>query len=343
MQLRRSCCSTLRWLILFSLDAVKRVLLICFALLVAIFAGAIIFGGPRTPPPMASINDPFASVDFSDLPPFATFAARDGTKLAYRPYKSVRATPDQGSVVLIHGSSATSSSMHPIAKAFSAAGYPAYALDIRGHGPSGRKGQIANIGQLEDDLADFMHAVSPPQPVTLAGFSSGGGFAVRFAGSNQQQLFQSYLLLAPFLSQDAPTMRPDAGGWTTVGLPRIIAIAILNGFGVRTFNSLPVLRFAVSENVKAILTPEYSYALAMNFRPQRNYLADIRNIHEPFRILIGANDEVYYPDRFADVLKQAGKDTPVTVIPGVDHIQLILSPTAFEKSIEALKNLRSQQ
>ena len=60
-----------------------------------------------------------------------------------------------------------------------------------------------------------------------AGFSSGGGFAVRFAGSNQQQLFQSYLMLAPFLSQDAPTMRPDAGGWASVGLPRIIAIAIL--------------------------------------------------------------------------------------------------------------------
>jgi pimeloyl-ACP methyl ester carboxylesterase len=245
--------------------------------------------------------------------------------------------------VLIHGSSATSSSMHPMAKALSAAGYPTYALDIRGHGGSGRKGQIAYIGQLEDDLADFMGAVSPPKPVTLAGFSSGGGFVVRFAGSNQQQLFQSYLLLAPFLSHDAPTMRPGAGGWATVGLPRIIAIATLNGFGVRAFNSLPVLRFAVSEKDKAILTPEYSYALTMNFSPQRDYLADLRSIHQPFRILIGANDEVYYPDRFADVLKRAGKDTAVTLIPGVDHIQLILSPAAFENSIEALKSLRSNQ
>jgi alpha-beta hydrolase superfamily lysophospholipase len=292
---------------------------------------------------MSSITDPFASVNFSDLPPLSEFTARDGTKLAYRTYPSAAATPGDGSVVLIHGSSATSSSMHPMAKALSAAGYPTYALDIRGHGGSGRKGQIAYVGQLEDDLADFTRAVSPPKPVTLAGFSSGGGFAVRFAGSNQQQLFQSYLMLAPFLSQDAPTMRPDAGGWASVGLPRIMAIAILNGFGVRTFNSLPVLRFAVSENTKAILTPEYSYSLAMNFGPQRDYLANLHSMHQPFRILIGANDEVYYPDRFADVLKQAGKDTTVTLIPGVDHIQLILSPAAFEKSIEALKNLRSEQ
>ena len=62
-------------------------------------------------------------------------------------------------------------------------------------------GQIAYIGQLENDLTDFMHAVSPPAPVTLAGFSSGGGFAVRFAGSSRQDLFQSYLFLAPFLSR----------------------------------------------------------------------------------------------------------------------------------------------
>ena len=320
----------------------KRVLLICLGIIVAIFAAAIIFGGPGTPHPMGSITDPFGSVDFSDLPPLSEFTARDGTKLAYRHYVPTSTTPDQGSVVIVHGSSATSSSMHPMAKAFSAAGYPTFALDIRGHGSSGRKGQIAYIGQLEDDLADFIHAVSPPQPMTLAGFSSGAGFAIRFAGSEQQNLFQSYLFLAPFLSPDAPTTRPGSGGWASVGLPRIIAIASLNGFGIRTFNSLPVLRFAISENTKGILTPEYSYALTMNFGPQRDYLANLRSMHQPFRILVGANDEVYYPDQFAEVLKKAGKDTPVTIIPGVDHVQLILSPVAFEKSIEALKNFRSQ-
>jgi len=320
---------------------VKRILLICLGLLVAGFGLAIIFGGPGTPHPMGSITDPFGSVDFSDLPIVVRFTARDGAKLAYRSYPCTAPTPGEGSVVLIHGSSATSSSMHPMAKAFSAAGYPTYALDIRGHGASGRKGQIAYIGQLEDDLVDFLHAVSPPKPVTLAGFSSGGGFTVRFAGSKQQSLFQSYLFLAPFLSPDAPTTRPGSGGWASVGLPRIIAIATLNGFGIRTFNSLPVLRFAISGNAKAILTPEYSYALTVNFGPQRDYLADLRNMHQPFRVLVGANDEVYYPDRFAGVLKQAGKDTPVTMVPGVDHIQLILSPVAFETSIEALKSLRS--
>jgi alpha-beta hydrolase superfamily lysophospholipase len=322
----------------------KRVLIIGPGLVVAIFALAIIFGGPRTPHPMGSITDPFDSVDFSDLPPLARFTARDGTKPAYRSYARAASAPGEGSVVLIHGSSATSSSMHPMAKAFSAAGFTTYALDVRGHGSSGDKGQIGYIGQLEDDLTDFMRAVSPPAPVTLAGFSSGGGFALRFAGSSRQDLFKSYLFLAPFLSQDAPSLRPAGGGWASVGVPRIIALAILNGFfGLRTFNSLPVLRLAVSENTKTILTSEYSYTLETNFRPHEDYLADLRNMHQPFRILIGENDEVYYPNRFAEVLKQAGKDAPVTIVPAVDHIHLILSPLALQNSVEAVRSLHSSR
>ena len=153
----------------------KRALIIGLGLVVVIFALAIIFGGPGTPHPMGSITDPFNSVDFSDLPQLCRFTARDGTQLAYRSYAPATSAPSQGSVVLIHGSSATSSSMHPMAKELSAAGFTTYALDIRGHGGSGDKGQIGYIGQLEDDLTDFMRAVSPPAPVTLAGFSSGGG------------------------------------------------------------------------------------------------------------------------------------------------------------------------
>jgi alpha-beta hydrolase superfamily lysophospholipase len=229
-----------------------------------------------------------------------------------------------------------------MAKELSAAGYTTYALDIRGHGGSGDKGQIGYIGQLEDDLTDFMRAVSPSPPVTLAGFSSGGGFALRFAGSSQQNLFTSYLFMAPFLSQDAPSIRPAGGGWASVGVPRIVALSILNGFGLRSFNSLPVLRFAVSENTKTILTSEYSFALQNNFRPHADYLADLRNMHQPFRILIGENDEVYYPNRFAEVLKQAGKDVPVTIIPGVDHIHLILSPPALKTAVQAVRSLPSR-
>src|SRR5207253_5450712 len=133
-----------------------------------------------------------------------------GTKLAFRAYPAAGGAV-KGSVVLLHGSSASSSSMHLMAKGFAAAGYAAYALDIRGHGKSGTKGHIAYIGQLEDDLEDFVHSTKLAQPSTLAGFSSGGGFVLRFAGSPRQELFSNYLLLSPWISQDAATLRPGSG------------------------------------------------------------------------------------------------------------------------------------
>src|ERR1700730_3651100 len=111
----------------------KRVLIIGPGLVVAIFALVIIFGGPGTPHPMGSITDSFASVDFSDLPQLSRFTARDGTKLACRSYALATSAPSQGSVVLIHGSSATSSTMRPMARELSAARFTIYGLGISGH------------------------------------------------------------------------------------------------------------------------------------------------------------------------------------------------------------------
>src|SRR5436190_19942183 len=271
-------------------------ILIVVAVLVAALGLAIALGGPgKAPPPMSSINDPFKNVDFSDLPKVRYFTARDGTKLAFRAYPAAGGAV-KGSVVLVHGSSASGSSMHVMAKGFAAAGYDGYALDIRGHGDSGTRGHIAYVGQLEDDMQDFVHAVKLAHPSTLIGFSSGGGFVLRFAGGPRQQLFSNYLLLSPFLSQDAPTTRPNSVGWVSVGVPRIITISILNGFGVRVFNDLPVMRFALTKEAESFLTPQYSFALAQNFRPERDYQANISAVRQPLRVLVGQNDEAFYAD-----------------------------------------------
>ena len=219
------------------------------------------------------------------------------------------------------------------------AGYAAYALDIRGHGQSGAKGHIAYIGQLEEDMEDFVRAIKLAQPSTLVGFSSGGGFVLRFAGSPRQELFSNYLLLSPWISQDAATLRPGSGGWATVGVPRIIAIAVLNGFGMHAFDDLPVVRFAVDERDKGLLTPQYSFALEQNFRPERDYQANIRAVRPPLRVLAGKNDEVFYADKFASVFKTAGKDVPVTLLPGIDHISLTLDQAALQAAISAVESM----
>jgi alpha-beta hydrolase superfamily lysophospholipase len=316
-------------------------MVIAFALIVVVLGLAIVFGGPTPPPELPSISKPFKSVDFSDLPELKNYSAKDGAKLAYRHYESVDVLP-KGSVVLIHGSSASSNSMHVLAKAFTKAGFAAYALDVRGHGASGPKGTVKYLGQLEDDLEAFTQAVSLKKPSTLVGFSSGGGFAMRFAASDRQALFQNYLFMSPFIHQNAPNARP-ADGWVNVGIPRVVAISILNSAGITSFNDLPVTRFALDPaTVKKGLTPEYSYALATNFRLPMDYKTSIRNIHQPCAVLAGIDDELFQTDKLEKIFRDEGKDWPVTLLPGIAHIPLTLNTQAVSATVAKVEQLQAR-
>ena len=302
-------------------------------------AAAIAWGGPKDIPPLASINNPFKDVDYSNVPPAQRYTARDGASLAWHGYSPTGGTGGTGGtdasasapqrrVVLVHGSSARGQSNHVLAQALAAAGYAVASLDMRGHGASGPRGQAAYIGQMEDDIEDFLRAVPHAGPQTLMGFSAGGGFALRFAGSARQGLFDRYVLLSPFLHHNAPTSRPDSGGWASVGLPRMIAVTLINQFGITRWNHLPVLSFALNDVARELLTPHYSYTVATNFRPHNDYLADIRNARGTVCIVAGQDDELFYADRFADLFAQAGKPVPVTLVPGVNHMGLTLDAQA---------------
>ena len=304
-------------------------------------AAALAFGGPKPPPPMLSISNPFKDVSFEGMPAQSRFTARDGTALAYRQYAPPAGTASLGSVMLVHGSSANSRSLHPLAQSLAQAGYTAYAFDIRGHGQSGVHGHIDHVGQLEDDLEDFMQAAKPTGPKTLLGFSSGGGFVLRVAGSARQTLFDNVLLLSPYLRYDAPTARSaDSAGWASVGVPRLVALMALNRIGITALNHLPVVDFAVDGSPAADLTAQYDYALGANFAPHPDWQADLRAIQRPVELLAGADDEVFFADKFRPALDAAGRnDIPVTLIPATGHMTLTLSPAARAAVVAAVQRL----
>lgn len=99
---------------------------------------------PSSPPAMASMAGPLSRVSFDDVPAPREYRARDGTPLRYYAYP---ASPDK-IAVLVHGSVGPGMSMHALAKALRDAGVSAHVLDIRGHGGSGRRGDIDYIGQI---------------------------------------------------------------------------------------------------------------------------------------------------------------------------------------------------
>ena len=125
------------------------------------------------------------AVSYQTLPELQPYTARDGTQLSVRLYESNAATDKV--IILLHGSGWHSMQFYPLANYLSSNGL-AHVItpDLRGHGfTPEQRGDVAYIGQLEDDLADligFAQQKFPETTMIIGGHSSGGGLAVRFAG-----------------------------------------------------------------------------------------------------------------------------------------------------------------
>jgi alpha-beta hydrolase superfamily lysophospholipase len=277
-------------------------------------------------PMLESISRTARAVDYSDLPVVDRFQARDGTTLGYRYYPAHQPAVSRAAV-LVHGSSGSSISVHALAKALAAGGVETFAPDIRGHGVSGTRGDIAYLGQLEDDMADFVGEIRktrPEVPLTLLGHSAGGGFVLRVAASPVGAQFERAVMIAPYLGYDAPTNRANSGGWAQADVPRFIALALLNKVGFHGADALPTLVFAVPPDSKMVLSDRYSYRLMRNFAT-RDFREDIKAANRPLALIAAGDDELMLSDQYQAAV---GRSVPVRVIPGVNHMAVLSAPDA---------------
>jgi pimeloyl-ACP methyl ester carboxylesterase len=267
----------------------------------------------------------------STLPAIERFHARDGTELGFRHYAAIGPSSGRAAIV-IHGSSGSSANnIHALSWALAQHGVESYALDIRGHGVSGTRGDIGYVGQLEDDLVDFVGVVrntTPTAPLTLIGHSAGGGFALRVAGSSIQNLFARTVLLAPYLGYYAPTNRPNSGGWASADMPRIVALVMLRRIGINCCEALPVLAFAVPPNSERALVPAYSERLRSNFGVHLDYRTDLAAATKPLTIIAGADDELMLAGKYAEAVSAVAPAVKVKLIDGVNHMGIVGSPAA---------------
>ena len=281
----------------------------------------------QRPPELMSVSKTAGAVDRSTMPGLDRFHARDGTELAYRHYPA--RSPATGQIaIVVHGSSGSSVAVHALADALAKRGVETYAPDMRGHGASGTRGDIVYLGQLEDDLSDFVGEIRkthPAAPLTLLGHSSGGGFALRIAASPIQNLFTRTVLLAPYLGYDAPSSRQNAGGWASPDLPRFIGLSVLRRLGIVCCEQLPTVAFAVGPNTSAILASTYSYRLMRNFGTTRDYRQDLAAASKPVAVFAGAADELMFPDRYSEAV---GQRAAVRLIDGVNHMGIVSDPAA---------------
>ena len=283
------------------------------------------------------------AVAFPKAAPVESFVARDGVELSFRYYDGRAAT----SLILLHGSGAHSLYLSDMAAAVAAAGVAdVYTPDLRGHGRKPvRRGDIDYVDQLEDDVADlvsFIRRRDPESAVILGGHSSGGGLAIRVAGGGSAGRAEAYLLLAPFLQHDAPTVRPRSGGWAQPKVARIVLLELLNHVGITAFNGVTVLEFDLPASRRSGLeTLSYSYRLMSGFAP-RDYRSDLRAICEPALVLVGGDDEAFYADRFTSVFSELAPQARVELLPGVTHLELVAAPQARDTVIAWLRELSAR-
>lgn len=265
-------------------------------------------------------------INYDKIPPLVTYSARDGKTLEYRLYPA----RSKNVLILLHGSGWHSRYFLPLASFISSQNLATvYTPDLRGHGrmPK-RRGDIDYIGQLEDDLSDLIAKIRKDNAgarIIIGGHSSGGGLAVRFAGSPYGKQADAYLLLAPFLKYNAPTTRPGSGGWAIPYTGRIIGLSMLNNIGITWFNHLPVIEFNMPEAYRdGTETLACSHRLNTSYAP-RDFKEDLKAITQPLLVVAGTADESFFAEQYQPTISKYTKAS-VRLAPGVSHMGIVAGP-----------------
>ncbi len=160
------------------------------------------------------------------------------------------------------------------------------------------------------------------------------GDAPHTRGGGILGLVERFVFVSPYLRYNAPTVRSASAGekaspehsiWYSVSIKRIVGLSIFNSLGIHHFDGLPVLAFPVPTAIEAT-TATYSFRLEENFQPRSKYTADIEAIKKPAQVFVGGQDELFLPEKFAEVFDKVRSDIPVTIVPGMGHSDMITKP-----------------
>lgn len=77
--------------------------------------------------------------------------------------------------------------------------------------------------------------------------------------------------------------------------------------GIHRFDGLSAVNYAAPPD-DDFFTRTYSYRLAMNFSPGLDYLSALRRVKKPVTVIDGAEDEEFYADKYATLLKPVKPD-----------------------------------
>ena len=272
------------------------------------------------------------------------YTARDGTQLAFQFYDADAETL----LIFVHGSSADGADYHLLANHISQAGVAkVYLPNMRGHYLSGqRRGDCDYIGQLEDDIADLIGLArrnGHTGPVVIGGHSSGGGFAIRFAGGAHGSLASAYVLLSPIILK-APTIKPGNADWAQVNRLRIIGLIGLNILGIHGFDGLPIVHYNKPETYwDGTETLAYTWRLNVSMHPRLpNYKSDLSNMQVPVLVMCGEKDESNAASAYQPLFEETCPQAEVVILPGITHFGVFTDTAALDRIVDWISKLNLQ-
>jgi pimeloyl-ACP methyl ester carboxylesterase len=110
----------------------------------------------------------------------------------------------------------------------------------------------------------------------------------------------------------------------------LIAIGVLDRFGFRCCDGMPVIAFAVAPGSEKFVTPQYSYRLLVNFAAPPDRVAAFRQLKAPTKIIVGAADELMLANRYADIVAGVQPPIDVKILPGLGHMDMLHAPAAMD-------------
>ncbi len=298
---------------------------LAFAALV-VLPFALPLGGPETldPAALADDNGLFVTVEGETL--YAVHAAADGP-----------------AIVLVHGFGGSTVTWTETLPVLAAAGYDAYAIDLRGFGLSD-KGFNADYhppAQARRVLA-WMDAAGLER-AALVGHSMGGNVAAYAALAAPERVSALVLVDAAILSQerawglpgtlidgllDAPFLRR----WAQIALRRAAPDLFADLLRDATYNDAVLTPDLISSYERALRTPEWELALLGMLRDADGDTAPVGQLRIPTLILWGVEDRWVLPSegvRLETLIPGAER----VEIAGAGHLPMHEAPEAFQAAL----------
>jgi non-heme chloroperoxidase len=281
----------------------------------------------------------------------STYTARDKAKLSFDTYSCDPATPAKATVVFLHGSTYNTKRYAVIAKALLKQQFDVVLLDWRGHGASeGQRGDVDYVGQLEDDLSDFIdyYRNESELPIILGGHSAGAVVCLRYTVKYGCDKIDSLAIVAPAISSpmEAIRYRAPASEWqykvryfrapqpqdaapeaALKHAPTFKASAFLWAKFLPFLRHRAILTFPANPKMAEVegRVLGYSYNLMLSC-DITDYANALNRLNVPVLLMAGESDEILHPDFIATLFHwhlPPHIDKKLVELPRVNHMSVV--------------------